>query len=119
MSRCAARARSVAALAPVHHDPGLPAVQPHKVARRTAFAEPQVRERMAEQVNENLGREAGLCGPSLDLLSGLSEFRVPARGFEPRTLGLKGRCSARLSYTGSIHIVPSPRTGCACPSWNL
>src|SRR5439155_21637360 len=26
---------------------------------------------------------------------------VPARGFEPRTIGLKGRCSARLSYTGS------------------
>ena len=28
------------------------------------------------------------------------EGEVPARGFEPRTLGLKGRCSARLSYTG-------------------
>src|SRR4030081_2349707 len=25
---------------------------------------------------------------------------VPAQGFEPWTLGLKGRCSARLSYTG-------------------
>lgn len=29
---------------------------------------------------------------------------VPARGFEPRTLGLKGRCSARLSYTGAGQI---------------
>jgi hypothetical protein len=26
---------------------------------------------------------------------------VPAQGFEPWTLGLKGRCSARLSYAGT------------------
>ena len=25
---------------------------------------------------------------------------VPARGFEPRTIGLKDRCSAKLSYAG-------------------
>ena len=27
---------------------------------------------------------------------------VPARGLEPRTIGLKDRCSAKLSYAGSF-----------------
>jgi hypothetical protein len=30
---------------------------------------------------------------------------MPARGFEPRTLGLKGRCSAKLSYTGGGRLI--------------
>ena len=34
---------------------------------------------------------------------------MPARGFEPRTLGLKGRCSAWLSYTGTVVILSKPR----------
>src|SRR6266571_6535030 len=38
---------------------------------------------------------------------------VPARGLEPRTLGLKDRCSTRLSYAGmaSIRIRIRPETG--------
>src|SRR6266852_7393109 len=38
---------------------------------------------------------------------------VPARGLEPRTLGLKDRCSTRLSYAGmaSIRIRIRPATG--------
>jgi hypothetical protein len=31
---------------------------------------------------------------------------VPAQGFEPWTIGLKDRCSAKLSYAGCIQIVP-------------
>jgi hypothetical protein len=38
----------------------------------------------------------GLCGWQLN-----RTVVVPAQGFEPWTLGLKGRCSARLSYTGT------------------
>ena len=38
---------------------------------------------------------------------------MPARGLEPRTLGLKDRCSTRLSYAGmaSIRIRIRPETG--------
>jgi hypothetical protein len=31
---------------------------------------------------------------------------VPAQGFEPWTIGLKDRCSAKLSYAGNSEIVP-------------
>jgi hypothetical protein len=30
----------------------------------------------------------------------LSSYLVPAQGFEPWTIGLKDRCSAKLSYAG-------------------
>jgi hypothetical protein len=31
---------------------------------------------------------------------------VPAQGFEPWTIGLKDRCSAKLSYAGGVRILP-------------
>jgi hypothetical protein len=34
-------------------------------------------------------------------LTRLNLILVPARGLEPRTLGLKDRCSTRLSYAGT------------------
>jgi hypothetical protein len=39
--------------------------------------------------------------------------KVPAQGFEPWTIGLKDRCSAKLSYAGmaSIQIRIRPETG--------
>jgi hypothetical protein len=41
---------------------------------------------------------------------------VPARGFEPRTLGLKGRCSDQLSYTGVGPILRPARAPSRCPA---
>ena len=36
----------------------------------------------------------------VDTMDSYSKELVPATGFEPATIGLKDRCSAKLSYAG-------------------